>query len=79
VLVFALVPIWNDVWSPLLLDAAGHPSVSVRSVDSLGVHHSVNWLEVLSSLSLAVIPAITLYTLFARQLLVASPAGRRGR
>jgi raffinose/stachyose/melibiose transport system permease protein len=79
VLVFALVPIWNDVWSPLLLDASGHPSVSVRTVDSLGVHHSVNWMEVLSSLSLAVIPAITLYTLFARQLLVASPAGRRGR
>ena len=67
VLVFQLIPIWNDLWFPLTLA----PGESVRTV-TLGVssfagQYKQDWSALLAALSLAMIPVTTLYVIFSRQ------------
>lgn len=69
--VFTMVPIWNDLWSPLILVQSDKASLMTLGLQQLasGQMSEADWLTVLASLSLAVIPAITLYSLFSRQLI----------
>lgn len=78
VVVFAMVPIWNDLWSPLLLAQSDKTSFMTLGMLHVSGDAGTDWITVLASLSLAVIPAITLYTFFSRQLFVgaAAPSGR---
>lgn len=67
VLVFQLIPIWNDLWFPLTLA----PGESVRTV-TLGVssfagQYKQDWSALLAALTLAMIPVTTLYVIFSRQ------------
>ena len=67
VLVFELIPIWNDLWFPLTLA----PGESVRTV-TLGVssfagQYKQDWSALLAALTLAMIPVTTLYVIFSRQ------------
>lgn len=67
VLVFQLIPIWNDLWFPLTLA----PGESVRTV-TLGVssfagQYKQDWSALLAALTLAMIPVTTLYIIFSRQ------------
>lgn len=67
VLVFQLIPIWNDLWFPLTLA----PSEGVRTV-TLGVssfagQYKQDWSALLAALTLALIPVTGLYIVFSRQ------------
>lgn len=67
VLVFQLIPIWNDLWFPLTLA----PSEGVRTV-TLGVssfagQYKQDWSALLAALTLAMIPVTGLYIVFSRQ------------
>ncbi|MDM8529758.1 carbohydrate ABC transporter permease [Anaerolineales bacterium HSG25] len=69
VAVFTMIPIWNDLWFPLIL-ASGE---SVKTV-TLGAQiflgqFVTDWNAVLASLSLAMIPILILYIIFSRQLI----------
>ncbi len=69
ILVFNMIPVWNDLWFPLIIA----PAEQVKTV-TLGAQvfmgQFVNdYGAVLASLSLAMIPIITLYILFSRQLI----------
>ncbi|WP_166418573.1 carbohydrate ABC transporter permease [Cochlodiniinecator piscidefendens] len=69
VAVFNMIPIWNDLWFPLILA----PAESVKTL-TLGSQvfigqYVTNWNAVLAALGLAIIPVIILYTLFSRQLI----------
>jgi raffinose/stachyose/melibiose transport system permease protein len=69
VAVFTMIPIWNDLWFPLIL-APGEQTKTV----TLGVQQFLgqfvsDWNAVLSSLSLAMLPMIVLYIIFSRQLI----------
>ena len=69
VAVFSMIPIWNDLWFPLILA----PGESTRTV-TLGVQqfigqYTVNWNAVLAALSLAILPVLALYAIFSRQLI----------
>jgi raffinose/stachyose/melibiose transport system permease protein len=73
--VFTMVPVWNDLWFPLILTADD----SVRTV-TLGVQQFVgqyvtDWNSVLASLSLAIVPVFILYIIFSRQLIRGITAG----
>jgi raffinose/stachyose/melibiose transport system permease protein len=73
--VFVMVPVWNDLWFPLILA----PAENVRTV-TLGTQQfigsfSTNWQAVLASLTLALVPPLTFYALFSRQLLRGLTAG----
>jgi raffinose/stachyose/melibiose transport system permease protein len=69
VAVFTMIPIWNDLWFPLIL-APGESTktVTLGAQQFLGQFVS-DWNAVLSSLTLAMLPIIILYLLFSRQLI----------
>jgi raffinose/stachyose/melibiose transport system permease protein len=75
VAVFVVIPIWNDLWSPLIL-APGEKTrtVTYGAQQFLGQFVS-DWNAVLSSLTLAMIPILILYVLFSRQLIRGITAG----
>ncbi|MGL4489680.1 MAG: carbohydrate ABC transporter permease [Rhizobiaceae bacterium] len=75
VAVFSMIPIWNDLWFPLILA----PAEEVKTV-TLGAQVFIgqfvtNWNAVLSALSLAIIPVMVLYAIFSRQLIRGITAG----
>ncbi len=69
VAVFIMIPIWNDLWFPLIL-APGESTktVTLGAQQFLGQFVS-DWNAVLSSLTLAMIPVLILYIIFSRQLI----------
>lgn len=69
VAVFVMIPIWNDLWFPLIL-APGErtKTVTYGAQQFLGQFVS-DWNAVLASLSLAMIPVLILYIVFSRQLI----------
>jgi raffinose/stachyose/melibiose transport system permease protein len=75
VMVFNMIPIWNDLWFPLILA----PGEATKTV-TLGVQVFLgqfvsDWNAVLSSLTLAALPVIILYIIFSRQLIRGLTAG----
>ena len=67
--VFVMIPIWNDLWFPLIL-APGESTktVTLGAQQFLGQFIS-DWNAVLASLTLAMIPVLILYLIFSRQLI----------
>lgn len=75
VAVFTMIPIWNDLWFPLILA----PSEETKTV-TLGAQVFIgqfvtNWNAVLAALSLATVPVLVLYLIFSRQLIRGITAG----
>jgi raffinose/stachyose/melibiose transport system permease protein len=69
VAIFSMIPIWNDLWFPLILA----PAEEVKTV-TLGAQVFIgqfvtNYNAVLAALSLAIVPVIVLYVIFSRQLI----------
>ena len=69
VAVFNMIPIWNDLWFPLILA----PSEATKTL-TLGSQVFIgqfvtDWNAVLSALSMAVLPVLVLYVIFSRQLI----------
>ncbi len=69
VAVFTMIPIWNDLWFPLILA----PSDATKTI-TLGTQVFIgqfvtNWNAVLAALSLAILPVLVLYVIFSRQLI----------
>ena len=69
VAVFTMIPIWNDLWFPLIL-APGEATktLTLGSQIFLG-QYVTDWNAVLAALSLAIIPVVVLYLIFSRQLI----------
>jgi raffinose/stachyose/melibiose transport system permease protein len=75
VAVFTMIPIWNDLWFPLILA----PAESVKTI-TLGSQVFIgqfvtNWNAVLAALSLAILPVLVMYLIFSRQLIRGITAG----
>jgi len=69
VAVFTMIPIWNDLWFPLIL-APGEATKTVTLGAQMFIGQFVtNWNAVLSALSLAILPVLVLYVVFSRQLI----------
>jgi raffinose/stachyose/melibiose transport system permease protein len=69
VAVFTMIPIWNDLWFPLILaPAESTKTLTLGSQVFIG-QFLTNWNAVLASLSLAILPALVLYLIFSRQLI----------
>lgn len=69
VAVFTMIPIWNDLWFPLIIA----PSEATKTV-TLGAQMFIgqfqtDWNGVLSALALAILPVLVLYLVFSRQLI----------
>ncbi|WP_413738268.1 carbohydrate ABC transporter permease [Sodalis sp. RH21] len=73
--VFTMIPIWNDLWFPLVLA----PGEQTRTV-TLGAQNFIgqfvtNWNAVLAGLTLAIIPIVVLYLIFSRQIISGITSG----
>lgn len=69
VAVFNMIPIWNDLWFPLILaPAEATKTLTLGSQVFIG-QFVTDWNAVLSALSMAIIPVLVLYVIFSRQLI----------
>ena len=75
VAVFTMVPIWNDLWFPLILAPSEATQTITLGVQQFIGQYATDWNAVLSALSLAVLPVLVLYALFSRQLIRGITAG----
>ena len=69
VAVFTMIPIWNDLWFPLILA----PSEETKTV-TLGAQvflgqYVTDWNSVLAALSLSILPILALYMVFSKGLI----------
>ncbi|MDH4280146.1 MAG: carbohydrate ABC transporter permease [Acidimicrobiia bacterium] len=75
VAVFTMMPVWNDLWFPLILaPSEGTKTVTLGAQAFLGQFAS-DWNAVLAALTLAMVPIVILYVLFSRQFLGGLTAG----
>jgi raffinose/stachyose/melibiose transport system permease protein len=75
VMVFNMIPIWNDLWFPLILaPSEQNKTVTLGAQAFLGQFVN-DWNAVLASLTLAIIPVVVLYIVFSRQLIRGLTAG----
>lgn len=75
VAVFNLIPIWNDLWFPLILAPAEETKTLTLGSQVFIGQFVTNWNAVLSALSMAIIPALILYLIFSKQLIRGLTAG----
>jgi raffinose/stachyose/melibiose transport system permease protein len=69
VAVFSMIPIWNDLWFPLILAPAERVKTVTLGAQVFLGQFVTNWNAVLASLSLAIVPVLVLYLIFSRQLI----------
>ncbi len=75
VAVFTMVPIWNDLWFPLILAPGDGKQTVTLGVQQFIGQYVTDWNAVLASLSLAIAPVLVLYLLFSRYLVRGLTAG----
>ncbi len=69
VAVFTMIPVWNDLWFPLLLAPTGGKQTITLGIQQFLGQYITDWNAVLSALSTAIIPVLILYVIFSRQLI----------
>lgn len=69
VAVFTMIPIWNDLWFPLILAPAESTKTVTLGAQLFLGQYVTNWNAVLAALSLAILPVMILYLIFSRQLI----------
>jgi raffinose/stachyose/melibiose transport system permease protein len=69
VAVFTMIPVWNDLWFPLLLAPTGGKQTITLGVQQFLGQYITDWNSVLAALSTAIIPVLILYVIFSRQLI----------
>ena len=69
VAVFTMIPVWNDLWFPLLLAPTGGKQTITLGVQQFLGQYVTDWNAVLAALSTAIVPVLLLYVIFSRQLI----------
>ncbi|MCZ2095538.1 MAG: carbohydrate ABC transporter permease [Anaerolineae bacterium] len=75
VTVFNMIPIWNDLWFPLILTRAEGDRTVTYGVSLLFGQYQTDWNAILSTLSLASLPVLILYLLMSKQFIKGLTAG----
>ncbi|MBL7161830.1 MAG: carbohydrate ABC transporter permease [Anaerolineales bacterium] len=73
--VFTMIPIWNDLWFPLILAPGGKTMTVILGAQQFLGQFVTDWNAVLSSLTLAMLPVLMLYIFFSKQLIRGLTAG----
>jgi raffinose/stachyose/melibiose transport system permease protein len=67
--VFTMIPIWNDLWFPLML-APGEDSMTLTlGAQAFIGQYVTDWNSVLAALSLSILPILALYLAFSKGLI----------
>jgi raffinose/stachyose/melibiose transport system permease protein len=69
VAVFNMIPIWNDLWFPLILASGERVKTVVLGTQVFLGQYANDWNALLASLTLAMVPVLVLYVVFSRQLI----------
>lgn len=69
VAVFNMIPIWNDLWFPLILASSERSKTIILGAQVFLGQYINDWNAVLAALTLAMVPIIVLYIIFSRQLI----------
>lgn len=69
VAVFTMIPIWNDLWFPLILAPAEETKTVTLGAQVFIGQFVTNWNAVLAALSMAILPVLVLYLIFSKQLI----------
>ncbi|MGO4526411.1 carbohydrate ABC transporter permease [Microvirga sp. 2MCAF35] len=75
VAVFTMVPVWNDLWFPLILAPGDGKQTITLGVQQFIGQYVTDWNAVLASLTLAIAPVLVLYLVFSRYLVRGLTAG----
>jgi raffinose/stachyose/melibiose transport system permease protein len=75
VAVFTMVPIWNDLWFPLILTSSESTHTITLGVQQFLGQYITDWNSVLAALSLAILPVVVIYVIFSRQLISGLTSG----
>jgi len=73
--IFTMIPIWNDLWFPLVLAPSSRTATITLGVQQFLGQFVSDWNAVLSSLTLAMVPIIIFYIIFSRQMIRSITAG----
>lgn len=73
--IFTMIPIWNDLWFPLILAPSDQTATVTLGVQQFLGQFVSDWNAVLASLTLAMIPILLLYIVFSRQMMRSVTAG----
>jgi len=73
--IFTMIPIWNDLWFPLILAPSAKTSTVTLGVQQFLGQWVSDWNAVLSSLTLAMIPILIVYLIFSKQMIRSITAG----
>jgi raffinose/stachyose/melibiose transport system permease protein len=69
VAVFTMIPVWNDLWFPLLIAPTGGNQTITLGIQQFLGQYVTNWNAVLAALSTAIVPVLIFYVIFSRQLI----------
>ena len=75
VAIFSMIPVWNDLWFPLILAPAEATKTITLGTQVFIGQFVTNWNAVLAALTLSITPVLILYVLFSRQLIRGITAG----
>lgn len=75
VAIFNLIPIWNDLWFPLIFLRAEELRTVTLGIALLFGQYYTDWNRMLSALSLATVPVLIVYLLMSRQFIRGLTAG----
>ena len=75
VAVFTIVPIWNDLWFPLILTSSDSTHTVTLGVQQFLGQYITDWNSVLAALSMAILPVVVIYVILSRQLIAGLTSG----
>ena len=75
VAVFTMIPIWNDLWFPLILAPSEETKTLTLGAQVFIGQFVTDWNSVLAALSLSIVPVLALYLVFSRGLIRGITAG----
>ena len=75
VAIYNLVPIWNDLWFPLIFINVENQKTVLLAVTRLQGQYTTDWPKLLTILSLSALPIIVLYLTMSKQFIKGLTAG----
>ena len=75
VAIYSLVPIWNDLWFPLIFINVENQKTVLLAVTRLQGQYTTDWPKLLTILSLSALPVILLYLTMSKQFVKGLTAG----
>lgn len=75
VAIYNLVPIWNDLWFPLIFITRDESKTVLLAVTRLQGQYASDWPRIFALLTLSALPVIILYLLFSRNFVAGLTAG----